>query len=101
MTSLLCAISVGRSRRWLVFGVALILIALAAPLGTKFQNAQQNTSRLALTRARRGDGCSRAARAQWSGAARSFTEGAIGGADPSQTASLSQTCSIFKTGRPL
>ena len=42
MTSLLCAISVGRRRRWLVFGVALVLIALAAPLGTKFQNAQQN-----------------------------------------------------------
>ena len=42
MTSFLCAISVGRRRRWLVFGVALALIALAAPLGTKFQNAQQN-----------------------------------------------------------
>ncbi len=42
MTAPLCAISVGRRRRWLVFGVALMLIALAAPLGTKFQNAQQN-----------------------------------------------------------
>ena len=40
--SFLCAISVGRRRRWLVFGVALVLIAVAAPLGTKFQNAQQN-----------------------------------------------------------
>ena len=42
MTSFLSAISVGRRRRWLVFGVALVLIAVAAPLGTKFQNAQQN-----------------------------------------------------------
>ena len=42
MTSFLCAISVGRRRRWLVLGVALVLIAVAAPLGTKFQNAQQN-----------------------------------------------------------
>ena len=42
MISFLCAISVGRRRRWLVFGVALVLIAGAAPLGTKFQNAQQN-----------------------------------------------------------
>ena len=42
MTSLLSAISVGSRRRWLVFGVALVLVALAAPLGTKFQNAQQN-----------------------------------------------------------
>ena len=42
MTSFLCAISVGRRRRWLVVGVALVLIAVAAPLGTKFQNAQQN-----------------------------------------------------------
>ena len=42
MTSFLSAISVGRRRRWLVSGVALVLIAVAAPLGTKFQNAQQN-----------------------------------------------------------
>jgi hypothetical protein len=28
-------------------------------------------------------------------------EGALGGADPAQTASLSQTRPIFKTGRPL
>ena len=42
MTSLLCAISVGQRRRWLVCGVALVLIAVAAPLGTRFQNARQN-----------------------------------------------------------
>jgi RND superfamily putative drug exporter len=42
VTSFLSAISVGRRRRWLIFGVALVLIAVAAPLGTKFQNAQQN-----------------------------------------------------------
>ena len=46
MTSFLCAISVGRHRRWLVFGVALALIGVPEPPGTKFENAQQNTSRL-------------------------------------------------------
>jgi len=41
VTSVLSAISVGSRRRWLVFGVALVLVALAAPFGTKFQDAQQ------------------------------------------------------------
>ena len=46
VTSLLCATSVGRHRRWLFLGVALALIGVPEPLGTKFENAQQNTSRL-------------------------------------------------------
>ena len=42
MTRWLSRISVGRGRCWLVLIVAVLLVGAAAPLGTRFQNAQKN-----------------------------------------------------------
>src|SRR5689334_22701851 len=36
------AVAVGRRRRWAVILAAVILLGVAAPLGTRFQNAQKN-----------------------------------------------------------
>ncbi len=36
------AVAVGRRRRWAVVLAAVVLLGVAAPLGTRFQNAQKN-----------------------------------------------------------